>query len=79
MSKPSFELTAELQQAVAAFFQRIPFNQMLGIELDELSTERVTMHLPMKPELIGNFVHGILHGGASVAGKGQALSLTNFW
>ncbi len=78
MSKPSFELTAELQQAVAAFFQRIPFNQMLGIELDELSTERVTMHLPMKPELIGNFVHGILHGGVissllDVTGGAMAL------
>jgi hypothetical protein len=33
MSNPPFELTAELQQAVSNFFQRIPFNQMLGIEL----------------------------------------------
>ena len=62
MSKP-FVLSPDLQQAVASFFQRIPFNQVLGIELDELSHEQVTMHLPMKPELIGNFVHGILHGG----------------
>jgi uncharacterized protein (TIGR00369 family) len=62
MSQP-FVLSPDLQQAVASFFQRIPFNQVLGIELDELSPERVTMHLPMKPELIGNFVHGILHGG----------------
>ena len=78
MSHPPFELTAELQQAVSSFFQRIPFNQMLGIELDELSTQRVTMHLPMKPELIGNFVHGILHGGVissllDVAGGAMAL------
>jgi uncharacterized protein (TIGR00369 family) len=78
MSNPPFELTAELQQAVSSFFQRIPFNQMLGIELDELSTQRVTMHLPMKPELIGNFVHGILHGGVissllDVCGGAMAL------
>ena len=78
MSQPPFELTAELQQAVSSFFQRIPFNQMLGIELDELSAQRVTMHLPMKPELIGNFMHGILHGGVissllDVAGGAMAL------
>ena len=78
MSHTSFELSTELQQAVSSFFQRIPFNQMLGIELDELSSQRVTMHLPMKPELIGNFVHGILHGGVissllDVAGGAMAL------
>ncbi len=78
MTSQAFELTAELQQAVSSFFQRIPFNQVLGIQLDELSTQRVTMHLPMKPELIGNFVHGILHGGVissllDVAGGAMAL------
>lgn len=74
----SFILDADLQQAVANFFQRIPFNQMLGIEIDELSEERVSMHLPMKPELIGNFLHGILHGGVissllDVCGGAMAL------
>ncbi len=78
MSTPPFELTAELQQAVSAFFQRIPFNQLLGIQLDELSPERVLMSLPMKDELIGNFMHGILHGGVissilDVAGGAMAL------
>lgn len=77
MSQP-FVLSPDLQQAVASFFQRIPFNQVLGIELDELSSERVTMHLPMKPELIGNFVYGILHGGVissllDVCGGAMAL------
>ncbi len=51
------------QQAVRQLFERIPFNEYLGIELDEVSRERVVMHLPMKPELVGNFFHGILHGG----------------
>ena len=62
MQQP-FELTAELRDAVASFFQRIPFNQVLGIRLEELSVDKVVMSLPMKPELIGNFVQGILHGG----------------
>jgi uncharacterized protein (TIGR00369 family) len=78
MTTQPFELTAELQQAVSGFFQRIPFNQFLGIQLDELSPERVLMSLPMKDELIGNFMHGILHGGVissilDVAGGAMAL------
>ncbi|MDU9396454.1 MULTISPECIES: thioesterase family protein [Pseudomonadaceae] len=78
MPDNTFILTPELQDAVRQFFERIPFNQSLGIQLDELSAERVTMHLPMKPELIGNFVHGILHGGViasllDVTGGAMAL------
>jgi uncharacterized protein (TIGR00369 family) len=78
MTTPPFELTAGLQQAVSSFFQRIPFNRLLGIQLDELSPERVLMSLPMKDELIGNFMHGILHGGVissilDVAGGAMAL------
>ena len=73
--RPSSE---EQRQGVEAFFQRIPFNQVLGIRIDELSGDRVVMSLPMKPELIGNFVHGILHGGVissllDVAGGAMAL------
>ncbi|MCG4452638.1 thioesterase family protein [Pseudomonas sp. MMS21-TM103] len=78
MTTPALELSPELQQAVSGFFQRIPFNQMLGIQLGELSPQRVTMHLPMQGALIGNFVHGILHGGViasllDVAGGAMAL------
>jgi uncharacterized protein (TIGR00369 family) len=78
MISPSCELTPELREAIGHFFARIPFNQVLGIEIDELSSTRVTMHLPMRPELIGNFVQGILHGGViatllDVAGGAMAL------
>ena len=78
MSKPVFQLSEEQRQGVETFFQRIPFNQVLGIQLVELSLDKVVMALPMKPELIGNFVHGILHGGVissllDVAGGAMAL------
>jgi uncharacterized protein (TIGR00369 family) len=78
MSQTDFVLTPELQQAVAGFFERIPFNRVLGIQLGEMNTEKVVMHLPMKDELIGNFVHGILHGGVissllDVVGGAMAL------
>ena len=78
MTQNHFVLTEDIQQAVRAFFTRIPFNQFLDIEIDELSLERVAMHLPMKPELIGNYVQGILHGGViatllDVTGGAMAL------
>jgi len=71
-------LLAEHAQAVRQMFERIPFNLVLGIELDEISAERVIMHLSMKDELVGNFVHGILHGGViasllDVAGGAMAM------
>lgn len=78
MTSQNIESLAEQQQAVRQLFERIPFNQVLGIELDEVSQERVVMHLPMKHELIGNFFHGILHGGViasllDVAGGAVAM------
>ncbi|MFV0453950.1 MAG: thioesterase family protein [Pseudomonas sp.] len=71
-------LLAEHAQTVRQMFERIPFSLMLGIELDEISAERVIMHLSMKDELVGNFVHGILHGGViasllDVAGGAMAM------
>ncbi|WP_339488887.1 thioesterase family protein [Pseudomonas sp. EL_65y_Pfl2_R95] len=78
MSLPPFELTDELQQAVSSFFQRIPFNNVIGIEIDGLSSEQVLMSFAMRDELIGNFIQGILHGGVissvlDVAGGAMAL------
>ena len=73
-----FVLTPELEDAVRGFFERIPFNRVLGIQLGEMSRDKVVMHLPMKDELIGNFVQGILHGGVissllDVVGGAMAL------
>lgn len=51
---------------------------MLGIRVASLGRERVVLDLPMKDELIGNFVQGILHGGVissllDVTGGAMAL------
>lgn len=51
-----------LQQLSRAFTE-IPFNRMLGLQLDQLDATHVTMSFGMKEELIGNFLQGILHGG----------------
>ncbi len=41
----------------------IPFNQMLGLTLDTIEDDHIVMSFVMKKDLIGNFFHGILHGG----------------
>lgn len=51
-----------LKQLTKAFVT-IPFNQMLGLQLDQLDADYVMMSFAMKKELIGNFLQGILHGG----------------
>ena len=74
----AIELAPELMQAAQYFFDQIPFNQLVGIQVDSMSTEKVHMHVLMREELIGNHVQGILHGGViasilDVAGGAMAL------
>ncbi|HMN56136.1 MAG TPA: thioesterase family protein [Ottowia sp.] len=45
------------------FEERIAFNQLLGLQLVELTGERVCCRIDMRPELIGHFQHQRLHGG----------------
>lgn len=44
-------------------FSRIPFNRSIGAELVSVEDDHVVVQFEMKKELIGNFFHGILHGG----------------
>jgi len=50
-------------QTLSHAFTEIPFNKMLGLQLDHLETDHVIMTFQMNNNLIGNFLHGILHGG----------------
>lgn len=50
-------------QQLATAFSAIPFNKMLGLNLNKLDKNHVIMSFEMKDTLIGNFLHGILHGG----------------
>lgn len=64
MSKPSGKNPQEIMlQQLSAAFTAIPFNKMLGLQLDYLSADHIVMNFRMKEELIGNFLQGILHGG----------------
>jgi uncharacterized protein (TIGR00369 family) len=46
------------------FEQRITFNAVLGLKVESLVPGDVRLRLPMKPDLVGHFAFGRLHGGA---------------
>ena len=53
---------------VRAFFDHVPHNRALGIELIETGPGgRAVMRLPYQERLVGNPLRGILHGGAVTA------------
>jgi len=43
--------------------EKIPFNKVLGLTIDSLNFDQPSVKLTMRPELIGNFIRGSLHGG----------------
>ncbi|MFC1516584.1 thioesterase family protein [Thermodesulfobacteriota bacterium] len=45
------------------YANKIPFNKVLGLRIASLDMENVRIEFDMKEEFVGNFVHGILHGG----------------
>jgi uncharacterized protein (TIGR00369 family) len=49
------------------FQQRITFNALLGLRVDSLLPEDVRMSFVMRPDLVGDFTTGRLHGGVTSA------------
>jgi len=41
----------------------IPFNKTIGLKIDSIEKDLLIMSFENREELIGNYVHGILHGG----------------
>ena len=46
-----------------SFVERMPFNRILGIDVLSLHHDRPELSFAMRPELVGNYVRNILHGG----------------
>ena len=54
----------EFVQALRVLFEeQIVFNRILGLKVTDIRPDRVSARIDMKPELIGHFVHGRMHGG----------------
>ncbi|WP_323844080.1 thioesterase family protein [Microbulbifer magnicolonia] len=62
MTEPS---PNEFRALVKGFFEQIPFNRQIGLEMRELDLDRLTLSasFELRPELIGNIWKKILHGG----------------
>ncbi len=60
----SAEEQARLDAALADLFQhRIVFNQTLGLEIESARSPEPRIRLTMRPQLVGNYFNGNLHGG----------------
>ncbi|HLL20225.1 MAG TPA: thioesterase family protein [Rubrivivax sp.] len=67
MNAPSPRSAAEQARLEAAlvdlFEHRITFNQVLGLRIDSVEAGDVRASFAMRPELIGHYTYGRLHGG----------------
>ena len=50
------------------FEDKIVVNRVLGLKIVELSPERVSARIDMRPELVGHFSYNRIHGGVISAG-----------
>jgi uncharacterized protein (TIGR00369 family) len=53
----------EVLSIILEVCENIPFNKVLGLAVESLDFDRPAVRLTMRPELIGNFIRGSLHGG----------------
>ena len=53
----------QLEELFHQIEELIPFNRYLGLHADTIDENGAVVHFDMRDELIGNFQHGILHGG----------------
>jgi len=45
------------------FEELMPFDRLLGVKVENLGFDDISVRVDMKAEFVGNFVKGILHGG----------------
>ena len=56
-------LTEILEKLAYVFQYKIPFNKFLGMRIERITRDNVVVAFDMKPELVGNYAHNVLHGG----------------
>ena len=75
MTPPSAHLprrsSAEQQRLEATlrdmFEHRISFNEVLGLKVASFDPQAAQLRFAMRPELVGHYLYGRLHGGVSAA------------
>lgn len=80
---PEGRSTLEQQRLITSittlFEHKITFNEFLGFKIEQLDPTPVRVCFSMRPELIGHFQHGRLHGGviSSVLDVSGGLAVMN--
>jgi len=60
----SAEEQARLERALTKLFEeQITFNQVLGLKVVRFGPSGPVLRFDMRPELVGSYMHGRLHGG----------------
>lgn len=49
------------------FEHRICFNELLGLKVGSFDPQAPTLNFAMRPDLVGHYLHGRLHGGVIAA------------
>ena len=57
------ELDALIDLAVKVYEERIPFNRVLGLQVETVTVDQAVLGFDMRDDLIGNYKLQILHGG----------------
>jgi uncharacterized protein (TIGR00369 family) len=58
----------DLERAIHLIFEeKVAFNQLLGLKVDDISGDSVRMKLEMRDEFVGHFVRRVLHGGVTAS------------
>jgi uncharacterized protein (TIGR00369 family) len=64
MKNPETFRAEELFGIVKDIYEnRIPFDRVLGVKVESLTLKKAVVRFEMRPELVGNYVVGSLHGG----------------
>ncbi len=54
-----------IERLTKVFSHSIPFHNIIGFEFEQLAQDGCKISFKNKPELIGNFIQKILHGGVT--------------
>lgn len=80
VAKRSPDEQKKLDAAIKALFEhKIVFNEYLGFTMGSHTAGSVSIDFNMRPELIGHYMHGRLHGGVISAVLDAAGGLAVIW
>ncbi len=57
------EFESQLKLIRSIYEEKIPFNELLGFKVEQLKLGFSAVRFDMRDQLVGNWIHGILHGG----------------